>query len=265
MQTTLTFRLTDDLGIALWQAKPIPESVSLRCEQLGPLAELLQHRGKVPDGWWTEEGVLRLGRYRHLVNAVRDPTSDQFTSADRKLAMLKVAVIADRPAGNEVAAFNMRAKKAGIEAGLSGEWAAGMVAGIGEMISNVEEHSQAVATAFAAYESRPGTFEFVVADLGVGVLSTLRDSSDYANLADDAEALRLALTDGVSRLGAGQGRGRGFRDLFRGLANRRGHLRFRSGRGGLVIDGTSPSLMSAHPGDKPPIKGFFVSVTCHAT
>ena len=36
-------------------------------------------------------------------------------------------------------------------------------------------------------------------------------------------------------------RGRGFDDLFRGLANHNGLLRFRSGDAALVIDGQSPS------------------------
>jgi len=79
---------------------------------------------------------------------------------------------------------------------------------------------------------------------------------------DHGNALMLALTDGVSRHGRNTGHGFGFRPIFRGLANIRGLLRFRSVDHALILDGTGPSLATAKPAQKPMLPGFIVSITC---
>jgi hypothetical protein len=140
-----------------------------------------------------------------------------------------------------------------------------MVAAIREMEDNVREHSGAVETGYVAFHSAPGTFEFVVADHGVGVLATLRGAPEYKNLTDHGEALRLTLQEGASRYGFGEGRGYGFRPLFTGLANRQAALRFRSGEASLTIDGLSPTLPKAQLAMKASLDGLFISVTCKAS
>lgn len=85
---------------------------------------------------------------------------------------------------------------------------------------------------------------------------------EYAGIDDHGEALRLTLTDGVSRHGIGTSHGRGFRPLFIGIANLNGFLRFRSGDHALVIDGHNPSLMRARLAQKPGIGGVFTPVKC---
>lgn len=94
------------------------------------------------------------------------------------------------------------------------------------------------------------------------MLTTLAGCTDYAGLTDHAEALRLMLTDGVSRYGRGAKRGRGFRPLFLGLADLAGELRFRSGNQALSFDGTHPSMLAMKAAEKPSMDGFFVSVRC---
>ncbi|MFY9571740.1 MAG: hypothetical protein WAV20_10110 [Blastocatellia bacterium] len=81
-------------------------------------------------------------------------------------------------------------------------------------------------------------FEYVVADSGIGVLRSLRKNPHYAYLSEHAQALHTALQDGESRYGHNVGRGLGFRDLVKNIANRNSFLRFRSGDQGLMIDGT---------------------------
>jgi hypothetical protein len=68
----------------------------------------------------------------------------------------------------------------------------------------------------------------------------------------------------VSRYGRDIGHGFGFRPIFRGLANMKGVLRFRSGDHSLVLDGTTPSLTTAKPAQKTTLAGFMVSITCEA-
>lgn len=131
-----------------------------------------------------------------------------------------------------------------------------------ELEDNIREHAGTLAGASLSYHAEPGSFEFAVADQGYGVLTTLRPCPDLSHLPDDGAALRAALQDGVSRFGTNVGRGYGYRPLFTGLVNRRAALRFRSGAGGLAMDGITPGLPAAQIGQKPHLSGFFASVCC---
>jgi hypothetical protein len=158
--------------------------------------------------------------------------------------------------------FQLAAQKAAGAMGFQGRTAAQFSAALGEMFSNVHEHSGAPSSGIAAFMGSGNAFEFAVADSGIGVRDSLRSCAVYADLADDGKALRLALTDGVSRFGAQAGRGKGFRPIFVGLANLSGALRFRSGDHALVIDGQKIGDMSAVTAQKVPIRGFLASVSC---
>jgi anti-sigma regulatory factor (Ser/Thr protein kinase) len=140
--------------------------------------------------------------------------------------------------------------------------AAQFAAALGEMFSNVHEHSGAPSSGIAAFLGGGDGFEFAVVDSGIGVRDSLRSCTDYADLTDDGKALRLALTDGVSRYGAQSGRGKGFRPIFVGLANLSGALRFRSGDHALVVDGQKIGDVTAVSAQKVPIPGFLATVSC---
>jgi hypothetical protein len=150
-----------------------------------------------------------------------------------------------------------------VAAGCPAKVAAQLIAALGEMHSNIYEHSGASATGLVAFRAAPNRFEFVVADRGMGVLKSLHTCGDYLYVADHGEALRMVLTEGVSRYGARAGRGYGFRPLFIGLANLSGSLRFRSGDHALTIDGSNPSLMTARVAQKVYLEGLVISVTCN--
>ena len=160
--------------------------------------------------------------------------------------------------------FGLAAQQAAIAVGFSKPTAAQFIAVIRELHSNIYEHSQAPDTGVVAFRAHPGRFEFVASDGGVGVLESLQNRVEYRSLRDHGKALRLTLTDGISRFGSKFGRGFGFRPLFVGLANLNGALRFRSGDHTLLIDGRNPSLMTARVAQKPNLRGFLVSVSCDA-
>ena len=140
-----------------------------------------------------------------------------------------------------------------------------LVASMEELENNIHEHCCAADTGLVAFFGRKSHFEFVVADLGVGVLNSLQSSAQHVNLADHGKALELALTDGVSRYGDNTQRGYGFRPIFVGLVNLQVSLRFRSGDHALTMDGSNPNLGSSQLAQKADIGGFFVSVSCHAS
>ena len=158
--------------------------------------------------------------------------------------------------------FGLSAQQAATRARFPKRIAAQLIAAIGELHSNIYEHSEATGTGLVAYRACPGQFELAVSDSGVGVLESLRTGPDYAALQDHGEALRLTLTSGISRFGSKSHRGHGFRPLFVGLANLNGALRFRSGDHALLIEGRNPSLTTARPAQKPDLQGFCVSVSC---
>src|SRR3546814_16438218 len=98
---------------------------------------------------------------------------------------------------------------------------------MGEMQDNVYEHSGAAHKGLVAYAVTDCSFEFVVADRGMGVLETLRQNPDYAHLPDAGAALAEAIKTGVSRYPTSTGRGQGFVTLCRSMVTDRAELRFR--------------------------------------
>jgi hypothetical protein len=158
-------------------------------------------------------------------------------------------------------AFMFAMHKALLAAGFASPFASGLVGALGEMESNVHEHSQAADTGLIAYRVSTDAVECIVADGGIGVLSSLRRGA-FPSLTDAGEALKIALTDGRSRYGIGKGRGYGFRELFKALSTRNGSLRFRSDDQLLTIRGDSPVLSRARLQQRATVSGFSISVVC---
>ena len=158
--------------------------------------------------------------------------------------------------------FGVAAPRAATAIGFHRRIAARFAAALGELAGNIQDHSGALASGIVAFSAAGRTFEFVVTDRGMGVLTSLRSGPDYKTLTDHGEALRLALTDGVSRYGKEENRGKGFRPIFVGLANLAGTLRFRTGDHALTIEGQRIELMSSKTAQKVELKGFLISVAC---
>lgn len=259
---TLDFHAIDDLAFAGERGRldRVPANVCFTANLLGPFLELrqLQASRTLPNAplHWFGAGALEL-LDTALRSGVRVWFDDSYSSGLLRLDA--------EPQPFEWTNFAMRMKRAAVAAGLSSEWSGQMTAALREMESNITEHSGAPSSGVLAYRTVPGRLEFVASDVGRGVLATLREAPDYSTLNDHGEALRLTLTDGASRLGAGLGRGYGFRPLFTGLANRNGALRFRSGSAALTIEGSGPSLIHAQVSSKAVIKGFLASVVCSVT
>ena len=119
---------------------------------------------------------------------------------------------------------------------------ASLIGAIGEMQDNVYEHSGAARTGLIAYAVTDRTFEFVVADRGMGVLKTLHQNPEYAYLPDAGVALMQAIRPGVSRFPAASGRGQGFVQLCRSMVTHRVELRLRSGDHALTLCPTDNPL-----------------------
>ncbi|MCW5829966.1 MAG: hypothetical protein KIT79_11705 [Deltaproteobacteria bacterium] len=161
--------------------------------------------------------------------------------------------------------FLLDAEHCAVRAGFSRQTAKELIGAIRELEDNIYAHSGKSASGLIAYQRIERHFSFVVRDLGIGILASLRTCPVYQDLVDHGEALRLALETGTSRYGPETGHGFGFRQLWLGLANHQGNLRFRTGNYSLQINDAGPSLKSARLAQKPPISGFLASIDCSPT
>lgn len=256
----LDFSAVDELGFAAEKRRLPDRPPDRNAAAIGPLVELLALGacGLIPIARWND--WLDLGALRSFGEALKSCAPRYGGAKGERIGLLR-SPAADRSQA-ELVAFCHAAQVAAEAAGFTTAVARQLAACLGEMHSNIIEHSRAVETGVLAYSSSANLFELVVVDQGIGVLESLRACPDYAHLHDHGEALRLAQTEGVSRHGVNAGRGLGFRPLFVGLANLAGSLRFRSGNAALVIDGTNPATIPARLLQKPLMNGFLISVAC---
>lgn len=261
----LTFSAVDGLGFAraTGNLHAAHRSAPFSPGRLGPLLELffMMASGKLPPppgrAWVLQDGATP------MLNALQDGRECWIDTDDNRTGFVR-AVRSGSNGGAVFTKFLMRAKRAASDIALLPGTASGqLVAAMQELENNIHEHSEASATGILAFRATRGVFEFVAADRGVGVLTSLRRSSKYAALSNHGKALEAAVTDGTTRFENDCRRGYGFRPIFLGLMNLYGELRFRSGDHALLMDGTSPGLATAQIAQKSFMDGFFASISCH--
>lgn len=257
---TLDFAAIDGLAFAAERGRLKVEMLPvLSAHDIGPIFEFchIASSGLLPS--ISDASFISLNGHSQMAKAIDRPVR-QWLSSSRRSGIFRTTV--SPPNEGTWTGFGLAAQQAAAAVGFPRPIAAQLAAALGELHSNIYEHAEASDTGIIAFHASSSRFEFVAADRGIGILRSLRNAPAYSGLADHGEALRLALTDGISRFGADAGRGHGFRPLFIGLANLNGMLRFRSGDHALLIDGRQPTLMTARTAQKPNIPGFFISVSC---
>lgn len=249
----LDFKSLDDLalGVALNRVSSysLPE-ISLN--RLGPIIEGLS----VSENWQSplwERPSLKIGRFSGLVNdTINGKTRTQMSGAPLGW------ICADQIFNNGGwTGFQIRISAAMNAGGFDTRTKNGVVAMLGEFRSNIAEHAGSFAGSVVAFCMDDSIFEVVVADRGRGVLQSLRDNPKFADLDDAGQALRLAVSEGVSRH-ADSCRGHGFTPLFKGLANRFSHIRLRSGNHALEVFQTSEEKPMERISQKAENPGLFV-------
>lgn len=266
MRRTLGFSYLDDLLLA-WERKNRPfdgDLSSVNIEEIGPLVELgiTRKSGKIPipdinilpSSKSLEAFKYAIGKGGSSVESLSDIEATEFLRTTRRLDVAEDSVA--------WGSFCKRARIAATAAGFDKKTAYGLIGALAELEDNVHRHSERPRSGIVGYRATPKTFEFVIGDCGIGVLKSLKSCPDYDNVNDHTAALRTALDLGESRFGRNSGCGTGFNNLFQGLANLHGHLRFRSGSCCLVIDGRAPTVPQAMTYERTFVQGFFASVSC---
>jgi anti-sigma regulatory factor (Ser/Thr protein kinase) len=144
------------------------------------------------------------------------------------------------------------------EHGFSHSLAGSLTGAAGEIIDNVFQHSETELPGVFGYQLSRRKVTFCVADLGVGVLKSLRQNPQYRYLTTSMDALQTAIAPGVSRFNMG---GYGFSTLLRSVAELWGKTRLRSGQAVLVFDRETEErrrMLSYLP----PFLGMQVSAIC---
>lgn len=256
----LTFSRVDELGHAA-EAGILPERATeaFPAERIGPLMEasMLGENGLLPQlssNPWVNAG--RLG----TLAARMASSSTGWVCPSGAMGCMKTRERFDDDADTRWTGFGLKAQAAAQQAQFPRALAVQFLGAIKELHSNIYEHSEASETGVIVFAAQVGVFEFVVADRGQGVLSSLGTNTDFADVRSHGEALRLALKSGVTRHKNEQGRGQGFDRMFTGLANLNSALRFRSGNAALTLDGRNAGALHPVIRQKPRLDGFLISV-----
>lgn len=264
-RVTASFETIDDL---LWQAVagrlPKLRAVTLvRSGRIGPLVELAMATAALPDAYC--EVVIEPPVFQQVERALREGAIGGAGARDRA-GVFPLSRVNSGGADAERLVWEQWAKhaeNAAVTAGLTKGLVGGLMGALGELQDNVFEHSGRPQSGIVAYAASDGAFEFVVADAGRGVLASLRENPEFADLADSGAALRVAASDGASRHARSTGHGYGIGQLFRALAHDAADLRFRSGDHALRLWGDGPSLTGqVELAQKAWLDGLTISVRC---
>lgn len=147
--------------------------------------------------------------------------------------------------------------------GFSDDYAYGLAKTLNEISDNIIQHSHSLgdaATGIVGYHTEANYLAVAVADLGRGMLESLRTNPDWQHLATSKDALTAIVQMGASRR-HGQGQGEGFHQLFRSLIDRNSLVRLRTNDAALnmvdVDDLRRGTMLTV-----PPMPGVQISICC---
>lgn len=165
---------------------------------------------------------------------------------------------------DEWSQFEIRFDRSAQRVGFSDKKAHALQAALHEMAENAVIHAESPTAILVGYQVTDGLALFSVADVGIGVLASLRSHSDFQHLQLHNDAIREALHDGTTRFGRNT-RGLGFGQVFKALAAQWGYLRFRSGNGCITLDGQGLDADQGKESFPPILPGFQVTVCCRTS
>jgi hypothetical protein len=264
--TTLTFSALDEIARATVRGRIRPDAVlkDMEAERLGPLIELfiMGKSGLLPAG-----SVHMCSQVAALVEELSDGHGrGTFLNREERNVGFIVTNRDANDANDSMRWTNFRYKAlAAAKRWMPEKIAQGLIGAMSELEENIHLHSGCARQGIVAFRGTDQEFEFIVGDGGMGILASLRTSPEYAELTDSGRALELALSEGVSRLNYMEpGRGLGFRNLFRNLANINGELRFRSDDQAVTAISAGPEVVKRETRQKPPLQGFVSSIVCRS-
>lgn len=257
------FSVADDLLREAIRGRLVGHSaIALQASgRIGPLVEIVlaemahgkQYSGVSFDSPFARSLSVALGQHTHFGSGYTD------TAGAFPLGLVN-PVTTDTPDWD---LWTKHAENIAMSHGFNRHLIAGLLGALVELQDNIYEHSDAPDTGVVAYAVSATSFEFVVADRGVGVLQSLRRNPRFEAVVDSGRAIELAITEGVSRFPEECGRGQGFNQLFRALVGHNAELRFRSDDHALTLrPGSAAGSAASILTQVAPLGGFAISVYC---
>lgn len=161
-------------------------------------------------------------------------------------------------------AYTQRFRAALVNHGrFGGQYADGLVGVFAEMADNIVQHSGsegAPADGIVGFLVEPSRMRVGVADLGRGVLESLRSNPLHRGLRTTQEALSASVVNHKTRR-LDRKEGNGFKEVFSNLAALSGYLRFRCEDAVLTIEG-QVNRNRAQVGTSLRMKGFQIFIEC---
>jgi anti-sigma regulatory factor (Ser/Thr protein kinase) len=161
------------------------------------------------------------------------PKSSNFTRAQKGDLVLER--LPSTPIDNRWTALKMEFMKTLRRNGFNNSLSSRLTGAVAELTNNVWDHSDRADTGLLAFEVRRRQFTLVIADLGIGVLNSLRRNPLYSSVQTHKAAIEKALLPGVSRF-EDSSRGMGFIDFLSIVIDLRGIARLRTGDVALTVD-----------------------------
>lgn len=177
-------------------------------------------------------GQSRIWKALELLNW---PQSRSFTRAQKGDLVLQR--LPDQPSDNSWTALKMEFMRSLRRNGFTKDLSSRLTGAVAELTNNVWDHSDKTDTGLLAFEVRNRKFTLVIADLGIGVLDSLRKNPLYHATKTHKAAIEKALVPGVSRF-EDTSRGMGFIDFLSIVTDIHGIARLRTGDVALTINRT---------------------------
>jgi hypothetical protein len=165
----------------------------------------------------------------------------------------------DDVVGTDWVLFQDRFRRTATRHGFSSSLGAALSRALAEMADNVYQHSGG-ARGLAVFHFDDKRVSWCVADVGQGVLGSLRSSERWSHLQNARDALVAVWHEGATRR-PGSSTGDGFRQVDRSLAALSGHLRFRTDDAVLELAGTNGALRPTSR-TNPMLPGLQIAATC---
>jgi hypothetical protein len=212
--------------------------------------------------WWHTNGVDLLDHLRGRVDGLGDLTGSLLLvgATDSGEVQDIPTDAAQWEPGAPFLMFQERFKTALVHTGAASPFAHGIVGALNEMASNAVEHARSPVPPVSTFDVLHDRWSFSVTDVGIGVLASLRNNAKYQTLKNEVLALQMAVRDGVSST-TQPGRGFGFAQVFRSLADRACSIRFRTTRALATWEGVSPAAQHLKMTPMPQRVGFHVVVS----
>jgi anti-sigma regulatory factor (Ser/Thr protein kinase) len=205
--STLEMSLAAGVELACWKlANPKAIGVSAASSRVWTAIELL--------GWPRSENFARFQKGNLVLQ--RLPT---------------------QPNDNNWTALKMEFMKTLRSNGFSNTLSSRVTGALAELTNNVWDHSERTDTGLLGFQVQNRKFTIVIADLGIGILESLRRNPLHSSIRTHSAAIEKALVPGVSRF-EDISRGTGFIDFLSVVTDLHGKARLRTGNIALTIDRT---------------------------